>query len=145
MLNGSSMEATRRIKKIINWLIYQEIAENERALSEMLGYTKSSFSQIVNGKVPLSEKFAKNLCGLDANLNSVWLLTGEGEMFTGDYPKGEKQAAVVGDNNNWNNVNTDAALLRALDEIGEQRKLTQAAQEQVTRLVDIISNITKQQ
>lgn len=139
------MEATRRIKKIINWLIYQEVAENERALSEMLGYTKSSFSQIVNGKVPLSEKFAKNLCGLDANLNSVWLLTGEGEMFTGDYPKGEKQAAVVGDNNNWNNVNTDAALLRALDEIGEQRKLTQAAQEQVTRLVDIISNITKQQ
>lgn len=139
------MEATKRIKKIINWLIYQEVAENERALSEMLGYTKSSFSQIVNGKVPLSEKFAKNLCGLDANLNSVWLLTGEGEMFTGDYPKGEKQAAVVGDNNNWNNVNTDAALLRALDEIGEQRKLAQAAQEQVTRLVDIISNITKQQ
>jgi hypothetical protein len=139
------MEATKRIKKIINWLIYQEVAENERALSEMLGYTKSSFSQIVNGKVPLSEKFAKNLCGLDANLNSVWLLTGEGEMFSGDYPKGEKQAAVVGDNNNLNNVNTDAALLRALDEIGEQRKLTQAAQEQVTRLVDIISNITKQQ
>lgn len=138
------METTKRIKKIINWLIYQEIAENERALSEMLGYTKSSFSQIVNGKVPLSEKFAKNICGLDANLNSVWLLTGEGDMFTGDYPKGEKQA-VVGDNNNWNNVNTDAALLRALDEIGEQRKLTQAAQEQVSRLVDIISNITQKQ
>lgn len=38
---------------------------------------------------------------------------------------------------------TDAALLRALDEIGEQRKLTQAAQEQVSNLVQIISNITE--
>ena len=38
---------------------------------------------------------------------------------------------------------TDTALLRALDEIGEQRKLTQAAQEQVSNLVQIISNITE--
>ena len=59
------MEQTKRIKKAINWLIYQELAENERELSERLGYTKSSFSQIVNGKVPLSEKFVNNLCGLD--------------------------------------------------------------------------------
>ena len=36
------MDIKQRIKKVINWLIYQEIAENERALSEMLGYTKSS-------------------------------------------------------------------------------------------------------
>lgn len=63
-------------------------------------------------------------------------------MFIDNNLKGN--SAVVGDNNNWNNVNTDAALLRALDEIGEQRKLTQVAQEQITQLVEIISNITKQ-
>ena len=50
---------TARLKKVINWLIFQEIAENERALADLLGYTKSSFSQIVNGKVPLSDKFIK--------------------------------------------------------------------------------------
>lgn len=62
------MEHLRRLKKVINWLIFKEIAENERALAETLGYTKSSFSQIVTGKVPLSEKFMKRICSLDENI-----------------------------------------------------------------------------
>lgn len=123
------MEQERRIKKAINWLIYQELAENERDLSERLGYTKSSFSQIVNGKVPLSEKFVGKLCSLDENLNSVWILTGEGDMFRGGCMNGE---------NNWNNVNTDEALSRALNEIGEQRKLVAKAQEQIDRLITLL-------
>lgn len=140
------MEQTKRIKKAINWLIYQELAENERELSERLGYTKSSFSQIVNGKVPLSEKFVNNLCGLDENLNSVWIMTGEGDMFIRDCLNSETQGSnIVGDNNNWSNVNTDAALLRALDEIGEQRKLTEAAQAQVARLIGVIESMTSKQ
>lgn len=32
-------------------------------------------------RVPLSDKFAKKLCRLDENINEVWILTGEGEMF----------------------------------------------------------------
>ena len=50
------MEEQQRIKKVINWLIYNEVSTNERALSELLGYTKSSFSQIANGRVPLQHK-----------------------------------------------------------------------------------------
>lgn len=134
------MNPQRRIKKVINWLIFQGVAENERELSEMLGYAKSSFSQLVNGKVPLSDKFVGKLCDLDPNLNSAWVSTGEGDMFLSDCLKSEN-SNIVGDNNNWNNVNTDAALLRALDEISEQRKLTQAAQEQVSRLIEVIANI----
>lgn len=72
------MDACKRLKKVINWLIFKEIAENERALSELLGYTKSSFSQIVTGKVPMSEKFMKKICSLDENINFVWLQSGEG-------------------------------------------------------------------
>lgn len=78
------MERLRRLKKVVNWLIFKEIAENERALAETLGYTKSSFSQIVTGKVPLSEKFMKKICSLDENINFVWLQSGEGEMFISD-------------------------------------------------------------
>lgn len=135
------MEQEKRIKKAINWLIYQEIAENERDLSERLGYTKSSFSQIVNGKVPLSEKFVGKLCSLDENLNSVWILTGEGDMFRSGCMNGENTGDgnnIVGDNNNWNNVNTDEALSRALNEIGEQRKLVAKAQEQIDRLITLL-------
>lgn len=75
------MTEIQRIRKAINWLLYQGVAENDRELSEIMGYTKSSFSQIVNGHVPLSDKFAKRLCRLDENINEVWIMTGEGDMF----------------------------------------------------------------
>lgn len=78
------MDACKRLKKVINWLIFKEVAENERILSELLGYTKSSFSQIVTGKVPMSEKFMKKICSLDENINFVWLQSGDGEMFISD-------------------------------------------------------------
>lgn len=75
------MSNMKRIKKVINWLIYKEIGESEKEIAERLGYTKSSFSQIVNGKVPLSDKFISKLCSLDENINLVWVQSGEGEMF----------------------------------------------------------------
>ena len=37
------MTDTQRIKKVVNWLIFQEVAENEKALADLLGYKKSSF------------------------------------------------------------------------------------------------------
>lgn len=83
------MDVRKRVKKVVNWLIFNEIAENERAISELLGYTKSSFSQIMTGKVPVSEKFIKNLCSLDKNINFVWVQTGEGEMFLNHNLNGE--------------------------------------------------------
>lgn len=75
------MEELRRIKKVINWLIFKEVADSEKGIAEVLGYTKSSFSQIVNGKVALSEKFIRKLCSLDKNINFVWVQYGTGEMF----------------------------------------------------------------
>ena len=75
------MSNLKRIKKVINWLIYKEIGESEKEIAERLGYTKSSFSQIVNGKVPLSDKFISKLCSLDENINLVWVYSGEEEMF----------------------------------------------------------------
>lgn len=75
------MNEVQRIRKTINWLLFKGVAENDRELAEILGYTKSSFSQIVNGRVPLSDKFVKKLCRFDENINEVWILTGEGEIF----------------------------------------------------------------
>lgn len=78
------MEELKRVRKVLNWLIFKEIAVSETDIAAKLGYKKSSFSQIVNGKVPLSEKFVNKLCLLDENINSVWILTGEGDMFVND-------------------------------------------------------------
>lgn len=136
------MDTDRRIKKVINWLIFQELADNEKELAERLGYTKSSFSQLVNGKVPLSDKFVGKLCSLDENINSVWVMNGEGTMFLKDClnSKTGDGSNIVGDNNNWSNVNTGEALSKALEEIGEQRKLTAKAQEQIDRLLLLLES-----
>ena len=77
------MEQTdlQRLKKVVKWLIFSGFGENEKELAEILGYTKSSFSQILNGKVPLSDKFLDKLCSLDSNINKVWIMENKGEML----------------------------------------------------------------
>lgn len=107
------MEQTQRIRKAINWLIFQEVAENERALANLMGYTKSSFSQLVNGKVPLSEKFVKKLCSLDPNINEVWIMTGEGNLLNSDNPNGLIDVTIPADV--WAVIKAQANGLSARD------------------------------
>lgn len=106
------MIENQRIKKAINWLIFQGVAESEKELADLLGYTKSSFSQIVNGKVPLSEKFVKKLCGLDENINEVWILRGEGDLFKNS-PNGLQTVEISREA--WRIIQLQAESLAARD------------------------------
>lgn len=106
------MTNIQRVKKVVNWLIFQEVAESEKELADLLGYTKSSFSQIVNGRVPISEKFIRKLCGLDENINEVWVLKGEGTMFK-DSPNGLQSVEINRDA--WNVIQLQAESLAAKD------------------------------
>ena len=72
-------------------------------------------------------------------LNKTWLLTGEGEMLNGTVIG---DGNIRGDNNNWTNVNTDSALLRAIEAIGEQQKITAKSQEQIDRLLGLIEKMS---
>ena len=109
-------DVLRRLKRAINWLIFQEVAENETELAEKLGYRKSSFSQIVNGKVPLAEKFVNRLCSLDENINGVWILTGEGDLLisgVNNNPNGQNGVFVP--ENVWSVIQAQAQSLSARD------------------------------
>lgn len=154
------MRAEQRVRTVVNWLIFREIANNDRELAEMLGYTKASFSQIVNGKVPLSDKFVRKLCSLD-NINEEWVKSGVGEMFKENVSISQivgRNSGVInnnvgngGGNNTTTTNNTtnnysdcekcDNSLLgKALDEIAEQRKLVSRAQDQIDRLITLLGN-----
>lgn len=162
-MNGVTM----RLRKVINWLIFNDIADSEKALADLLGYTKSSFSQIVNGKVPLSEKFLTALCSLDENINKVWVKTGEGNFLANDinisqtvesnsgsitHNVGTKEVSSNNTTNTTNNnttnnyaecekANTSSKLLgMAIEEISEQRKLVSKAQQQIDRLITLLEN-----
>lgn len=140
-------DVTTRLKKVINWLIFQEIAENERALSELLGYTKSSFSQIINGKVPLSDKFVTALCSLDKNINEIWIKTGEGQMFRDNISISQK---VYGDNNHVAGRDLSVSsqdVNKLIDTVNRQQatisELIQANQSQMDKFMDILDRLTK--
>lgn len=110
------MNEVQRIRKAINWLLFKGVAENDRELAEILGYTKSSFSQIVNGRVPLSDKFVKKLCRFDENINEVWILTGEGEMFkSGSETNLNSENNVTIQKDVWNVLQQQAASLASKD------------------------------
>ena len=110
---NSEMSNLKRIKKVINWLIYKEIGESEKEIAERLGYTKSSFSQIVNGKVPLSDKFISKLCSLDENINLVWVQSGEGEMFLEDNLNSEQDVTIPA--SVWSVIQRQAQSLSSRD------------------------------
>ena len=107
------MSNLKRIKKVINWLIYKEIGESEKEIAERLGYTKSSFSQIVNGKVPLSDKFISKLCSLDENINLVWVQSGEGEMFLEHNLNSEQDVTIP--SSVWSVIQRQAQSLSSRD------------------------------
>lgn len=79
------MTKIQRLKKLCKWLIYIGYAENEAELASKLGYTKSSFSQIMNEKVPLSDKFIDKICAVDNNINKVWIKTEKGSLIKGEH------------------------------------------------------------
>lgn len=132
------MEELRRIKKVINWLIFKEVADSEKGVAEVLGYTKSSFSQIVNGKVALSEKFIRKLCSLDENINFVWVQYGTGEMFVENNLNSEDVTLPA---SAWNVIQKQAESLSARDKqiedlIGLLKEQIQESKKTVARQDD---------
>jgi len=71
-----------RIKIVIQWLVSSGVAANQGAIATLMGYkNKSAFSQILNGHVPIPKKFIESLSSLHPDINSDWILTGEGELI----------------------------------------------------------------
>ena len=78
-----------RARSIVQWLIKNGYATNQKCLAKLLGYNHAALSQILNGKVPMSGKFMNTLCSKNAALNRNWLETGDGEMFVAEQERSE--------------------------------------------------------
>lgn len=71
----------QRVSDVIRFLIFSKVALDKQDLAQKLGYNVSSFSQIINGRVPMSNKFIEKLIEFVPDLNEEWLKTGDGEML----------------------------------------------------------------
>lgn len=97
------MGVVERIKLVLRWLIGQGVADSQEEIGKLLGYkNKSSFSQVVNGRVELPKDFIERLCSLSPKLNKVWIETGAESMFLEDH--------IVGRDNNSRNIHNTGSV-----------------------------------
>ncbi len=76
------MDMLTNLKILIRWMLQQGMyGSSQKVLSNRLGYKESSFSQIVNGHVPVSGRFVNKLCEMEPRINRDWLMNGQGEML----------------------------------------------------------------
>jgi repressor LexA len=76
------MTENERIKLIVKTLVSYGIGKNQEEIGKLMGFTnKSAFSQVLNGKVPISKDFVDKLCKLDNRISKKWILFEAGNPF----------------------------------------------------------------
>jgi|GEM_PF-2286816 len=150
------MLKNQRIRKVIKWLIFSGFGENEKDIAELLGYTKSSFSQIMNEKVPLSDRFLDKIQELEPNINREWIETGKGNMIeiyanNGNNNRLNSGAKInIGKNNEKietlkNNLTECKAQLKEYKALLNEKDTTvKALMEQQTKLIEQHGKLIKQ-
>ncbi len=116
----------------------------QRRFQASIGVSSSYVNGITDG---IGAGVLRKLSITYPELNTDWLLTGEGEMLNHPSDKTANQSisghhgtSVAG---NGNNVNTTSALEKALESLMEQQRLTAKAQEQVDRLLSLMERMAK--
>lgn len=90
------MTEIERIKLAVKTLISLGVAKNQEEIGKLMGYSnKSSFSQVVNGVVPLPEKFIDKLCKLDSRLRKSWIVNEIGDILIN---KNESKQVYINEN-----------------------------------------------
>ena len=142
-----SDDILKRIRKIINYLVYQEVIKNDKDLAAMLGYTKSSLSQILSGSVP-ADKFIERLCNAVKNINSAWIKTGIRERLNSSSGSRTTNATNGIDNAAGGSFLSDStellAVLRTENKMlkeltDELRKQIQKLEAQNEKLINVIT------
>lgn len=132
----------QRIKNAIQWLIFEGRVANRRELAEKLGYGESYFSQIMTGKVPLSESFIKKLSNFDNRLNYDWLINQAEEMLsTSQIVCGDHNTSIAGNSNNITQSNQPNGVVEKFIGLLEKKDEQLAkSQEQIDRLIGLLEN-----
>ena len=131
----------QRLKILIDELKKQRKILNQAELAEIVGISRTQFSELVTGKRQISDKTIHKIVQGIPELNEEWLRTGEGEMLkTYSATSGDHSISIAGEEVKENeiNVNTDKTIESLISEMSAQRSLTEralaeiAAQRQLT-------------
>lgn len=124
-----------RIKLVVKWLIGTGVANNQEAIGRLMGYSnKSSFSQILNNKVPIPSDFIGRLCVLNENINKVWIEKEVGDMITGI-------STPISSSGEDDDVpitvpsHSDAIILRLMDKLDEKDNIIKEKEVRIEKLL----------
>ena len=128
------METTVR-ERLIQYINYKGLSKNK--FETICGFGSRYVSNI---SVSIPPDKVKIISLKFPDLNTGWLLTGEGEMLKSGtiQQAGDNSTQVHG---NDNHVNNPHVLEMAMTEIAEQRKLVAKSQEQIDRLITLLEKI----
>lgn len=119
----------QRLEKVIKILEIPTFKE----FAAKIDVSAQTFYDIKQGKHGISKKLAEQINKCFPEIPVAWLLTGEGDIIVGD-------RNITGNNNTTSN--SDDVLLKAIEAIAEQQKITAKSQEQIDRLLGIIEKLS---
>lgn len=134
-------ERVEEVRKFLNF--------KKKDFAELLGYAyPQNYSSYLNGKTNLSINMLRAIKNHAPNVNSDWILSGEGKMFLSDHSS-QNQKIINGDGNitqvannshNNNNINTanakDIELLKK--EIKNLNRIIKSQESQLNDKDEII-------
>lgn len=106
---------------------------SKRRFQHNIGVSNSYIQNIVNS---VSDDVLNRIHILYPELNTKWLLTGDGEMLNPTH--GITQHQNGGSNNSQTITVGQSDVSKFLDEIAAQRRMTEKAQEQIDRLLTLL-------
>jgi hypothetical protein len=129
------MELQDRIQMLLD---YSSL--NIPKFANLVGFkTPQAVRELLNGRTKtLSDAAKMKLLVAFPQVDETWLMTGEGEMLRAGYTQNVTESENFTQTGNVTVHGDSAALLKVLDELSAQRKLTEKAQEQIDRLISII-------
>lgn len=135
----------QRLKILIDELKKRRDILSQAELAEIVGISRTQFSELVTGKRQISDKTVHKITQAIPELNEEWFRTGEGEMLKNVAIADNQAVALAGDEIKENNisVNTDKTISMLVTELAAQRKLTEKVIDQNTDLIAIIAEMNK--
>ena len=132
----------QRLKIVIAELRKRKKVYSQAEFAEIVGISRTQFSEIVTGKRKLSDKAIHKIITAIPDINVDWLRTGEGEMLKTQSANAENHSiSIAGEEIKENkiNVNTDETIAMLVAEVAAQRKVTEKIIEQNSELIAIIA------
>ena len=130
-----------RIKLVVKWLIGTGDANNQEAIGRLMGYSnKSSFSQILNNKVPIPSDFTDRLCALNDNINKVWIENEIGDMIV-NLSTSISSFDETCSTSNVTSTQSDAIILRLMDKLDKKEAQIDHLQSELRAMTEELATL----